>query len=102
MCYKNIKFPRIVMGYTAHAIIYNKYFREKLIQRNNNNRYIFYSVADLLDSAWTDDDDKVILAMKKGLELVVTGQSSRGTVTNDNYTLKGFTAAFNKLNTECK
>ena len=27
--------------------------------------------------------------MKKGLKLVVTGESSRGTVTNDTYTLKG-------------
>ncbi len=81
---------------------YNYDLEKDIVVKIDNNRYIFYSVADLLDSAWTDDDDKVILAMKKGLELVVTGQSSRGTVTNDNYTLKGFTAAFNKLNTECK
>ena len=39
--------------------------------------------------------------MKKGLELVVTGESSRGTVTNDTYTLKGFTAAYNKLIEDC-
>ena len=40
--------------------------------------------------------------MKKGLELTVTGESSRGTITNDDYTLKGFTSAFNKLVDECK
>ena len=39
--------------------------------------------------------------MKKGLELKVTGESSRGTVTNDTYTLNGFTAAYNKLIEEC-
>ena len=39
--------------------------------------------------------------MKKGLELKVTGESSRGTVTKDIYTLNGFTAAYNKLNNEC-
>jgi len=39
--------------------------------------------------------------MKKGLELIVTGESSRGTVTNDNYTLKGFTSAYNKLIEDC-
>ena len=39
--------------------------------------------------------------MKKGLELVLSGNSSRGTITNDTYTLKGFTAAINKLNDEC-
>ena len=39
--------------------------------------------------------------MKKGLELTVTGESSRGTVTNDKYTLSGFTAAYNKLINDC-
>ena len=39
--------------------------------------------------------------MKKGLDLKLTGESSRGTVTNDIYTLKGFTAAINKLNNDC-
>ena len=52
-------------------------------------------------AAWTDEDDKIIFAMKKGLELEVTGESSRGTITNDIYTLKGFTAALNKLTDEC-
>ena len=64
--------------------------------------YKFYTVEDVQDSAWTDKDDKVIFAMKKGLELIVTGESSRGTITNDKYTLKGFTAALNKLSAECK
>ena len=44
---------------------------------------------------------KVIYAMKKGLELVLSGQSSRGTITNDTYTLKGFTSAINNLNKDC-
>ena len=40
--------------------------------------------------------------MKKGLDLTLTGESSRGTVAkNDTYTLKGFTAAINKLNNNC-
>ena len=52
-------------------------------------------------AAWTEEDAKVIFAMKKGLELKVTGESSRGTVTNDKYTLNGFTAAYNKLIEEC-
>ena len=63
--------------------------------------YNFYSTEDSSDTAWTDDDKKVIYAMKKGLELVLTGESSRGTNTNDTYTLKGFTSAFNKLNEDC-
>ena len=39
--------------------------------------------------------------MKKGLELKVIGESSRGTVTIDTYTLNGFTAVYNKLIKEC-
>ena len=67
----------------------------------DNTSFKFYSTKDSSETAWTDDDDKVIYAMKKGLELVLSGESSRGTVTNDTYTLKGFTAAINKLNKDC-
>ena len=40
--------------------------------------------------------------MKMGLKLIVTGESSRGTITNDEYTLKGFTSEYNKLFDKCK
>ena len=53
------------------------------------------------DSAWAENDSKVILSMKKGLELIVKGYSSRGTLTKDTYTLKGFTAAYNNLFDDC-
>jgi len=66
-----------------------------------NMSYKFYTTKDVPDSAWTKDDDKVIFAMKKGLKLVITGESRRGTVTNDTYTLKGFTSAFNQLTKDC-
>ena len=61
----------------------------------------FYSTKDSSDTAWTDNDKKVIYAMKKGLELVLSGESKRGTITKDTYTLKGFTSAINKLNESC-
>ena len=72
---------------------------EEVIVKIDSSTFKFYSEDD---TAWTNDDDKVIFAMKKGLELKITGQSSRGTITNDKYSLKGFTAAFNQLNTEGK
>tara|TARA_B100000029_G_C17343217_1_gene876086 strand:+ start:290 stop:760 length:471 start_codon:yes stop_codon:yes gene_type:complete len=54
------------------------------------------------DSAWTEDDNSIIYAMKMGIDLVITGISSRTeTKTIDTYTLKGFTAAFNKLTKDC-
>ena len=39
--------------------------------------------------------------MQKGIKMVITGYSSRGTLTTDTYTLKGFTAALNKLSKDC-
>ena len=67
----------------------------------DNSSFNFYSTEDSSETAWTDNDKKVIYAMKKGLSLILQGESSRGTVTNDTYTLKGFTAAINKLNENC-
>ena len=67
----------------------------------DNTNFSFYSTEDSSETAWTDDDKKVVYAMKKGLDLLLSGQSSRGTITNDTYTLKGFTSAINKLNEDC-
>lgn len=53
------------------------------------------------DSAWTNNDKEIIYAMKKGINLIVTGLSSRDTETIDTYSLNGFTAAFKKLSKDC-
>ena len=39
--------------------------------------------------------------MKKGLELISTGISNKGTKVIDTYTLQGFTSALNKLEKDC-
>ena len=72
-----------------------------IIVKIDNTSFKFYSTEDSSDTAWTDTDEKVIYAMKRGLVLVLSGQSTRGTITNDTYTLKGFTSAINKLNEDC-
>ena len=72
-----------------------------IIVKIDNTFFEFYSTEDSSETAWTDNDEKVIYAMKKGLELVLIGQSNRGTMTKDTYTLKGFTSALNKLNEDC-
>ena len=64
----------------------------------DSSNFLFYSEDD---TAWTKDDDTVIYAMKKGNELTINGESSRGTKTLDTYTLKGFTSAYNKLIKDC-
>ena len=79
-----------------------KYNLDKKINvKIDNVNYNFYSTEDSSETAWTNDDKKVIYAMKKGLELTLTGESARGTITNDVYTLKGFTNAVNQLNQDC-
>ena len=79
-----------------------KYNLDKKIKvKIDNATYDFYSTEDSSETAWTNDDKKVIYAMKKGLELTLTGESARGTITNDVYTLKGFTKAVNQLNQDC-
>ena len=79
-----------------------KYNLDKNINvKIDNANYDFYSTEDSSETAWTNDDKKVIYAMKKGLELTLTGESARGTITNDVYTLRGFTNAVNQLNQDC-
>ena len=66
--------------------------------RIDKKNYEFYADED---SAWTNNDNEVIYAMKKGIKLTVSGTSSRETKTIDTYTLKGFTMAYNKLTKDC-
>ena len=74
---------------------------EKIIVKIDNTPFNFYTTEDSSETAWTEEDKKVIYAMKKGLKLILSGESSRGTFTNDTYTLNGFTAALNQLNKDC-
>ena len=64
----------------------------------DEKNYEFYADED---SAWTNNDNEVIYAMKKGIQLTVFGISLRETKTIDTYTLNGFTAAYNKLINDC-
>ena len=80
---------------------YQYNLEENISIKIDNSSFKFYSTKDSSETAWTDDDKKVIYAMKKGLILLLSGQSVRGTTTNDTYNLKGFTASINKLNKDC-
>ena len=54
--------------------------------------------------AWTEttsDDAKLVAAMKRGANAVVTGVSSRGTTTKDTFSLLGFTAAVEDAEKRC-
>jgi len=80
---------------------YKYNLNKKINVKIDNTNFDFYSTEDSSETAWTNDDTKVIYAMKKGLVLTLTGESTRGTITNDTYTLKGFTNAVNLLNKDC-
>jgi hypothetical protein len=57
------------------------------------------------DGAWIEHHSteiRMVRAMKKGKDMVVTGRSRRGTKTVDTYSLKGITAALKQLQDECK
>lgn len=47
------------------------------------------------------DDAKIVTAMKRGADAVVTGMSSRGTETRDTFSLLGFTAAVEDAEGRC-
>lgn len=51
--------------------------------------------------ATPEDDTKIVTAMKAGAEAVLVGQSSRGTVTTDTFSLLGFTATVEEADKRC-
>jgi hypothetical protein len=57
------------------------------------------------DWAWaanTEQDAALRDAMRAGEEAVITGRSSRGTVTRDTFSLRGFTAAMAEAERRCQ
>lgn len=51
--------------------------------------------------ATASDDTKIITAMKRGAEAVLTARSARGTQTKDTFSLLGFTAAIEDADKRC-
>lgn len=57
------------------------------------------------DGAWiknAPDEAKMIDAMRKGADVVVKGESGKGTKTTDTFSLKGITQALDRVGQECK
>lgn len=51
--------------------------------------------------ATPEDDARIVAAMKRGAEAVLTGRSARGTQTVDTFSLLGFTAAVDDAAARC-
>jgi invasion protein IalB len=57
------------------------------------------------DGAWiksADEEARMVEAMRKGADLTVTGTSGRGTVSTDQFSLKGLAQALDKIDQECR
>ena len=57
------------------------------------------------DGAWadtTEKEKKIVATMKAGQKFSVSGTSWKGTETIDNYSLNGFSAAMDKIDSSCK
>lgn len=70
------------------------------------DKFTFFTKNDgSAGGAWMEapeDEQKLIAAMRRGSAMSVTGTSARGTLTRDNYSLAGISAALEKLTTDCK
>ena len=65
---------------------------------------LFTDVATNKEMAWAPsdaDDAKIVTAMKRGAEAVLTAKSAKGTNTKDTFSLLGFTAALDEASSRC-
>ncbi|MEE9428243.1 MAG: invasion associated locus B family protein [Paracoccaceae bacterium] len=56
------------------------------------------------EMAWAPsdaDDAKIVTAMKRGSEAILTAKSAKGTTTKDTFSLLGFTAALDEATNRC-
>ena len=67
-----------------------------------NNTFELFTEGEWAWPANTQDDAKIIAAMKRGADAVLTARSSRGTKTQDTFSLSGYTAAMEEAGNRCK
>ena len=95
LVYRMHKDPDLIVQITAG---FDYKSSDSITVKIDDENYSFYADDD---TAWAEEDKKVINAMKRGLSFITTGVSSKGTKVIDSYTLKGFTSAVNKLTKDC-
>ncbi len=67
----------------------------------SGDQYELFTEGEWAWPATTEDDTKIITAMKRGADAVLSGQSGRGTETKDTFSLLGFTAAVEDAAKRC-
>jgi len=66
-----------------------------------DHKFRLFTDGDYAFAYDTKTDGDLVQAMVKGAQMTVKGTSNRGTVTNDVYSLKGFTAAYKAIGQAC-
>ena len=64
-------------------------------------QFELFTDGELAWAASPQDDARIVTAMKRGAQAVVSGMSGRGTRTEDTFSLLGFTAAVEDAETRC-
>lgn len=67
----------------------------------SGTEFEMYSEGEWAWPATPQDDVKMITAMKRGADAVLTARSARGTITKDTFSLLGFTAAYENAEQRC-
>lgn len=67
----------------------------------SGNTFELFTEGEWAWPATADDDSKIITAMKRGADAVLTARSGRGTNTKDSFSLLGFTAAVEDAAKRC-
>jgi len=63
--------------------------------------YTLFTEGEWAWPATPEDDSRIVEAMKRGSDAVLTGVSGRGTQTRDTFSLLGFTASVDEARTRC-
>ncbi len=69
---------------------------------DGSSSYVMYTQND---GAWVKnaaEESQMVEAMRKGTEMVIKSESTRGTKTTDTYSLRGISDALDKVAAECK
>jgi hypothetical protein len=91
--------PSVVPGYQYKA------GSKTQVQVGSDKFDLFIKNDGANGGAWLEDpadEKKLIDALKRGAEMVITGTPSRGALTRDNYSLAGISAALDKIDSSCK
>jgi hypothetical protein len=90
--------PEIVPGYEYKD-------GSKVTVEVGADKFEFFTKNDgVAGGAWVEqqaDETRLVEAMRRGAEIIVTGVSKRGTMTRDTYSLAGLSEALDKVHESC-